>query len=64
MPTRRYFILDDALQGSEIRSLMGRVVEKTASPLFNYRPLEPPLINEQHNTQDMIPSILPPAMPS
>jgi hypothetical protein len=64
MPTRRYFILDNALLGNEIQSMMGRVVEKTALPLFNYRPLEPPFVNEQHNTQDIILSILPPVMPS
>ena len=61
MGTRKHFILNETLLGDEIPLMMGRVVASVCDPLReDYRPKDPIEATDQHhNTQDILPNILP-----
>lgn len=54
----RFFVLDEPVPSGEIESFMGRLVTCVTSPLLNYAPSNYPGV-PHHNTNDIIPSILP-----
>ncbi|MCJ1399148.1 hypothetical protein MMC11_002350 [Xylographa trunciseda] len=60
MSRRRYFLLDETCPASEVQSMMGRVVKDIRLPLNRFAPVEPlDSATTRHNTQDILPSILP-----
>lgn len=60
MSRRRYFLLDETCSAAEVPSMMGRVVKDILLPLDRFAPVEPlDPAAVRHNTQDILPSILP-----
>ncbi|OJJ08813.1 hypothetical protein ASPVEDRAFT_47969 [Aspergillus versicolor CBS 583.65] len=60
MAQRKYFILDKLIDAGEIDSFLGRVVETKSQPLARFAPCRPLTPEERpHNTNDIIPGILP-----
>ncbi|KAF1810200.1 hypothetical protein P152DRAFT_475771 [Eremomyces bilateralis CBS 781.70] len=60
MAGKRYFILEETIAATEIESMMGRVVISKTLPLNKFAPFPAMSPNEpSHNTNDIIPSILP-----
>lgn len=60
MAGRRFFILDEAIPATEIESFMCRVVTLKNLPLTKFAPFPPISPGEaSHNTNEIIPSILP-----
>lgn len=61
MAHRRFFILDETIDAREIDDFMCRVVETKSQPLGKYAPCRPLTPGQpSHNTNDIIPGILPP----
>ncbi len=58
MAQSSFFILDQPISATEIKSFMCRVVVSTTSPLTQFAPFSLPGA-PSHNTNDIIPSILP-----
>jgi hypothetical protein len=60
MTKRRHFLLEDSISGTETASMMCRVVSSKTLPLNKFAPYSTISSNEPpHNTNDIIPSILP-----
>lgn len=60
MTKRRHFLLEDSIPVTEIASMMCRVVSSKTLPLNRFAPYSTISSNEpSHNTNDIIPSILP-----
>lgn len=55
---QRFFVLEDPLPATDIDSLLGRIVCSKTSPLDNFAPFPSPGV-PSHDTNDIIPSILP-----
>jgi hypothetical protein len=60
MTGKRYFILEETISQDHVESMMGRVVIFKTLPINQFAPFAPTTSNEpSHNTNDIIPSILP-----
>ena len=60
----RFFLLEETCPASEIPKMMGRVVADKYFPMEYYAPKEPLSSEPSHNTDDIIPGILPKPSPS
>ena len=64
MQRLRFFQVEETCPASEIPKMMGRVVADKYFPMELYAPKEPLSGEPSHNTNDIIPSILPKPSPS